>query len=224
MKPKILLCLALVLSGVLFGCVSSVRADELATNAEPRYLDKSLSEWIPLAMPTPNGELLTAGDPQACKAIHDIGTNALPWLLQWIRSENPETARVGIDGFGLLGVNAKPAVPELIQIVNDWHSSTAWSNAIPALAAIPDTYFVPCAFAFLLSTATNAADPVELRLQVIHAITELGYHMNGLRSQLGTNAAWSGRFSSAVCRTRTGGWLKRRQMGWGITPSNHCWP
>src|ERR1017187_7739547 len=153
MKPKILLCLALVLSGVLVGFVSNVRADELATNAEPRYLDKSLSEWIPLARLS--GEVNIPLDARAFDALRDIGTNALPWLLRWIQSDKPETARLGLEGLGLLGPIAKPGIPELVRLVNDWPSSSAWSNAIPALPAIRDTNYIPYALPFLLSAATN---------------------------------------------------------------------
>src|ERR1017187_5777743 len=168
MKPKILLCLALVLSGVLVGFVSNVRADELATNAEPRYLDKSLSEWIPLARLS--GEVNIPLDARAFDALRDIGTNALPWLLRWIQSDKPETARLGLEGLGLLGPIAKPGIPELVRLVNDWPSSSAWSNAIPALAAIRDTNYIPYALPFLLSAATNTDAPAEFRVQALQSI------------------------------------------------------
>jgi hypothetical protein len=159
MKPKLLLCLALVLSGG-FG----VRADESATNAEPRYLDKSLSEWIPLSKFV--GDVGQRADPRAYDAVRNIGTNALPWLLLWIHSENAETVRLGIEGFRLLGPIANPVVSELAGQVNDWPSSSDWKNAIPALSAIRDPY----PLTFLLSAATNMTTPVELRLQVVQSI------------------------------------------------------
>jgi hypothetical protein len=169
MKPKIILFLALVLSGVLFGFVSRARAVELATDAEPRYLEKSLSAWIPLARSV-HGELFIPGDSRSSTAIPELGTNALPWLLRWIRSEKPETARLGIEGLGLLGPIAKPAIPELVRLVNDWPSSSAWSNAIPALAAIRDTNDIPYALPFLLSAATNTDAPAKFRVQALQSI------------------------------------------------------
>jgi HEAT repeat protein len=168
MKPKLLLCLALVLCGVFSRCVSGVRADDLATNAEPRYLDKSLSEWIPLAMYL-GGDIPFQRDPAAYKAVLEIGANALPWLLQWIRSEKPETAELGVEGFEQLGQIAEPAIPELIQVINDWPSSSAWRNAIPALASIRDSNSVPYAAPFLLSAAANATAPAAFRLQAAHS-------------------------------------------------------
>jgi hypothetical protein len=159
MKTQIILCFALVLSGG-FG----IRADESATNAEPRYLDKSLSEWIPLSKFV--GDVGQRADLRAYDAVRNIGTNALPWLLQWIHSENSETARLGIEGFRLLGPIANPVVSELARQVNDWPSSSDWKNAIPALTAIQDPY----PLTLLLSAATNMTAPVELRLQVVQSI------------------------------------------------------
>src|ERR1035441_4117051 len=101
MKSKLSLCLALLLSGGLIGGSNAARANEAVTNAEPRYLDKSLSEWIPLARL--QGELLIPGDKRAVHAVRQIGINAIPWLLQWLRSDNPDTACLGIEVFCLLG-------------------------------------------------------------------------------------------------------------------------
>ena len=185
MKPKIVLCLALVLSGGF----DIVRASESTTNAEPRYLDKSLSEWIPLGR-SASGDVFIPVDGRSYTAVREVGTNAIPWLLSWVRSEKPETAQLGIEGFSMLGPFAKPAVPELIWLVNDWASSSAWSNAIPALAVIRDSNNLTCPFTFFLSAATNASAPAELRAQVIQCLAQIGYHMNGVGNllQLGTNA------------------------------------
>jgi HEAT repeat protein len=170
MKPKAFLCLALALNGAQFGYSHIARADEYNTNAEPRYLDKSLSNWIPLARL--EGEPPRIGDARTFTAVTDIGTNAFPWLLHWIHSENPETARLGAEGFGLLGPIAEPVIPELIRLANDWPSSSVWSNAIPALVAIRDPNHIPYALTFLLAEATNATVPSDVRLQVLQSITE----------------------------------------------------
>jgi HEAT repeat protein len=183
MKPKIILCLALVLSCGLCGCFSSVRAGESATNAEPRYLDKSLSEWIPLAKL--EGELFIPRDKRAADAVCQIGTNAIPWLLQSLRSDDPNTARLGIEGFYLLGPIAKPALPNLIRMAYDWETSTAWSNAIPALAPLADTDGYAYAIPWLLPLSTNQAAPPDVRRQAVWSITQAGYY------NLGTNASWA---------------------------------
>ena len=82
MKPKLIPCLELVLGGVLSGCVSGVRPGDFANKAEPRYLDKSLSEWIPLAEYAGSEiDLFRRRDERAYPAVLEIGTNALPWLL-----------------------------------------------------------------------------------------------------------------------------------------------
>jgi hypothetical protein len=179
MKPKILFSLALVLSGLLSVCAGRVgdglftvtRADDdLLTVGEPGYLGKSLSRWIRLARP--EGDLLIPEDRRANTAVQAIGTNALPCLLRWIHAANPETVRIGMEGFGLLGPIAKPAVPELMRQINGWRSSTAWSNAIPALAYMYETNYLPIAMTFLLAAATNADAPAEFRLRALQSIGE----------------------------------------------------
>jgi hypothetical protein len=183
MKSKILLCLALVLSGLFCGCVSRVPPDPLPANAEPRYQDKSLSEWISLTeyeeSPT---DLFRRLDARALPAVLAIGTNALPWLLHWIRSDKPERVQLGINGFNLLGPIAKPAVPMLIRLVNDWPYSTDWSNAIPALAAVRDTNGLSYALRFLLSVARNRRAPAEFRLQAVQSIGERDIGAKGVAS------------------------------------------
>jgi len=168
MKPKLLLCLALVLSGVLFGCCG-VLADEHSSDTEPRYLEKSLSEWIPLAEWV-GGDIPHARDERASTAVLDIGTNALPWLLQWIRSDKPETVRLGVEGFALLGLVAKPAEPELLKMALAWQTSTAWSNAIPILVSLRNTNDS----LHLLSLATNQSVPVAVRARILESVAKAG--------------------------------------------------
>ncbi len=109
-------------------------------------------------------------DDRAFAAVRDIGTNALPWLLRWIRADQPETVQIGIEGLTLLGPAAEPAMPELIRLAGDWQSSSIWSNAIPALAAMRDSNAYPFGLPFLLSAATNTAAPVEYRLRVVRSL------------------------------------------------------
>lgn len=182
MKPKHLLCLALALSAHWFGISPIACADAISTNTETRYLDKSLSEWIPLARL--QGDVLVPGDKRAAGAVRQIGSNAIPWLLQWLRSENPATARLGLEGFCLLGPIAKPATSELLKMAYDWQTSAAWSNAVPALASLADTNGDAYALPWLLALSTNQAAPAEVRRQTVSSITQAGYY------NLGTNAGW----------------------------------
>ncbi len=51
---------------------------------EPEYRGKKLSYWIDKS----TGSLADDGDPEAIAAVRQIGTNSIPCLLKWIRSEN----------------------------------------------------------------------------------------------------------------------------------------
>lgn len=51
---------------------------------EPEYRGKKLSYWIDKSA----GSLADDGDPEAIAAVRQIGTNGIPCLLKWIRSEN----------------------------------------------------------------------------------------------------------------------------------------
>src|SRR5436190_21954088 len=49
---------------------------------EPQYQGKSLSQWLEVYS--------RDADPTAAAAVHEIGTNAVPWLLKWIRYERSD--------------------------------------------------------------------------------------------------------------------------------------
>jgi hypothetical protein len=170
MKSKLSLCLALLLSGGLIGGSNTARANETFTNAEPRYLDKSLSEWIPLARD--RGQVFVPIDRRAPSAVRQIGTNAIPWLLQWLRSDQPETVRLGLEGFALLGPSAKPAMPELLEMASDWRISATANNAAIALASLYETNGVYYAFPYLVPLATNQSAPAAVRARIVAAIAE----------------------------------------------------
>jgi hypothetical protein len=118
---------------------------------EPRYEGRSLSEWIDLA----GGVDPTIPEPAVADAIRHIGTNALPWLVRWLRYEEPAWKRKGremtgnwprplrlgflwesavsdevshakaVVGFKILGPAAGPAVPELAGLIRSENSSVA---------------------------------------------------------------------------------------------------
>lgn len=159
MQPKLLLRLALFFFSGVAGF------SQTATNVEPRYLDKPLSEWISLARPS--GDLFLPGDTRAMAAVGKIGTNAFPLLLQWLHSDDPNTGQLGVDGFSDLGYAARPEIPDLLKISADWQSFPGWSNAISALASLRDTNGVQYALMDLVALATNPSAPGEVRAQAI---------------------------------------------------------
>src|SRR6266478_5031865 len=58
---------------------------------EPEYKGRKLSEWAFLVTgPFPYHDSAFPKMPEAEEAIRQIGTNALPWLLRWIRFDHPK--------------------------------------------------------------------------------------------------------------------------------------
>jgi hypothetical protein len=119
---------------------------------EPEYNGKKLSEWCWLYWGwVAEGP---AEKEQARVAINHIGTNALPFLVQWLRYDHPSPKETIADiaaqlkdrlrrstgarnslrplsraeiaglGFEALGTNASPAIPALMVLLRDPASST----------------------------------------------------------------------------------------------------
>ena len=141
-------------------CVAVFRPSE----KEPRYNGRSLSTWLALydgVKTVEDGHYYQEGD----QAVHAIGTNALPFLVQWIRHEPPfwldaartvipqaisdtrlvrpliygpgnERRRNALHGFRILGTNAAPAIPALVALMLDTNRSTTARSAIMALSMI----------------------------------------------------------------------------------------
>ncbi len=133
----------------------------------PTYQGRSLSKWVELyaAYETTKDEHHREEAAQAAQAVRAIGTNALPFLLQWIRYEPPfwqqrispdlrlsaqdhalasyiingpgyEKQKAARKAFTFLGTNAAPAIPALrIMMRETNHHATAMS-AIIALSEI----------------------------------------------------------------------------------------
>jgi len=68
---------------VLAGCGLAALIVVLAfpTERQPEYNGRKLSEWLKL--------YVQSQDPQAADAVRHIGTNALPWLLEWTDYQPP---------------------------------------------------------------------------------------------------------------------------------------
>ena len=142
---------ALVLFLLLVACIAiGGLIVTTSKHREPTYNGKTLSEWL---TQSPSDIDST----QDVHAVQQIGTNALPFLLQWIQS--PPSARqirlsrllsrfhlnpyenkmtrpeIALGGFLILGEKAKPAIPALALLAESSNSLTQ-SCAFRALGAI----------------------------------------------------------------------------------------
>src|SRR5881409_1991735 len=124
----------------------------VATRSKPEPTDEGilLSEWV-------NESWL--GGPKEAEALQKIGTNALPFLLKWIRqehkpsknpfrfllnwirqhrrSETPATVELPdrcVRAFEALGDLATPVVPELSRLAGDPASPVVADRCLSALA------------------------------------------------------------------------------------------
>src|SRR5205809_809972 len=61
-------------------------------NPEPVYKDKKLSAWLD-GMPTPE----PTENPEALAALKAIGTNGIPFYLEWIQYKPDNGARVKVE-------------------------------------------------------------------------------------------------------------------------------
>jgi hypothetical protein len=158
---------------------------------EPQYNGKKLSEWLEIHHA---GQLGTLGPDesraQAETAITHIGTNALPWLVKWIKCERRELPRWRIilfktacilhvkgtqvwtapdgskfytagksmttgllrdrdsvlaeyaeRGFRLLGTQAVPAIPDLLNLWQDAKALGPTIRIANAIASVPDPVY-----------------------------------------------------------------------------------
>jgi HEAT repeat protein len=124
---------------------------------EPAYHEKSLSVWLREAYEP--GRV----NPEIETAIRQIGTNALPRLLSLVKAKDSAFKRtlltllrrqslivirmqseeerhgMAMAGFQVLGPTAKPAVPALINLLNDGEDFDVRSSAAFCLGAIGPT-------------------------------------------------------------------------------------
>lgn len=182
MRKRRKLLLALGCLVVIAAIVAFVRRDD-----QPRYRGRELSKWLHDAFSASGA---TGGvDPE--QAVRRIGTNAIPWLVSWIRYERgswQRTARsvlspslsksalgefiseetleersvLAVIGFSFLGTNAAPAVPQLATMMQDPTCPQTARRCILALGHIGDPALPVLAQAFSDTNFPYRVEIVEL--------------------------------------------------------------
>jgi hypothetical protein len=155
---------------------------------EPEYGGKRLSEWV-MKLPSEGAE----------KAIRAIGTNALPYLMKWIRYDMPswkqrlyggvnaalsslnsewglsdeQTFRSdrAVDAFRVLGGQAKPAIPELSGMLNDPKGIENGPGAV-VLGVLGSDGLPP-----LLAVVTNQQQAPALRSSIVYMMAVMGTNL-----------------------------------------------
>jgi len=167
---------------------------------EPEYRGKKLSEWVESGW-SPGSYYFEMPDrlfEESRDAVRHIGTNALPYLLEWIRYEPPKWKN-GVRGavnwmlekanlskkfrdrkeiraggtvavFATLGPEVRAAIPELNRISRDFHG---WEGPVRAVRALG--YLGRDALPPLMNMITNPpVRPARLRLEAFRSIEALG--------------------------------------------------
>jgi hypothetical protein len=134
---------------------------------EPEYGGETLSQWLVAYGGLDSKEKIYDTpvwvDPvvrwEAEDAVRHIGTNALPFLLEWRRGKRPlwteDVKRwdsAWLLGFSILGTNASAAIPDLSKAANDDGTNYEGWNAILALRFLGRDALPP-----LLTVLTNRA-------------------------------------------------------------------
>ena len=145
---------------VLISAIFCLVAASSARASEPSYNGKPLSEWLLILKigGTSAGERV-ADDTEAREAVRQIGTNAIPTLLDilgandqskgWVLSKlkskgfremyhNPNVPTddlhdTGVMAFGLLGTNAIPAIPKIKKLLGDWKTCSGAAEVLANL-------------------------------------------------------------------------------------------
>src|ERR1043165_3334350 len=146
----------------------------LPREREPEYGGKRLSEWVERYATPPHMRQTE----EAADAIRHIGTNAIPYLLKWIKYDPPSWKnklykalnftfeRVNRDwmlqdeqrdradratmAFRALGSEAEGAIPELTRRMNDPKANRSATRAVEVLADLRTSGLPP-----LLAAITN---------------------------------------------------------------------
>ena len=140
------IALGLILVGVL-----GWFAWEALSRREPLYAGKPLSFWLKgfdIGYNNPQ----KPGNSESVEAVREAGTNAIPALLRLLRSRDSDLIHrftrllakqrmihvdyvtadrqrwVAREGFGALGLCAKPAIPELVAVAREESSRVEWNK------------------------------------------------------------------------------------------------
>ena len=157
MQKRRRVILSLIGAGILVGVLAVV----FRPAQEPEYGGKRLSYYIEfLGSGNVGGQIRRAGmDSPSVEAVNHIGTNAIPFLLRWIRYDQPPwkaklystlNSRFGWDlfdkrearaegasvAFWTLGSRAEQAIPELTRVLIDRIGSKAAPRAMLALHCV----------------------------------------------------------------------------------------
>jgi hypothetical protein len=194
----------LAITGAAFLGLAAALILPRSRRGEPSYAGKRLSEWLGICLEDHwNGR--NSASLQAEVATRQIGTNAIPFLLRWLRAyEVPPAWRwdryeaadrfarnfggrviswkfieatepamyrgnIATEGFRILGPEAKAAIPELTEMMNDpKRSENARNYAIWALI-----YLGQDGMPALISAMTNqaASNRVGVVARIHHAGT-----------------------------------------------------
>jgi HEAT repeat protein len=172
----------LPLMAVVFAAVAVLRS------RQPHYAGRPLAYWV----------FQCDDDREAEKAVRAIGTNALPFLLDWIsRGRPPWKENLGrairkvygglgygplggfyrreeirgsraLGAFAMLGETARPAVPELTRRLQD-PKFEVWYSAMQALGRVGKDGVPPLAEAL-----TNQANPFRFRYCALWGLEAAG--------------------------------------------------
>ena len=156
----------------------------------PEHGGRALSQWLEIYTDYSSTSSGSPSTEEAAKAVRNIGTNAIPYLLGWIRYEQPAWRRwVGdiipklpmslshwlsdrslfkawgaVAGFEILGVESKSAIPGLTLLINDPEAGDSSRRAMRALAHMGDE-----GIQALLESVKNPAAPYRDK-----ALSEIG--------------------------------------------------
>jgi hypothetical protein len=162
----------------LAGCALAALITVLAfpTEPEPEYGGRKLRQWLYVQSRD------FTNSQEAAEAVRHIGTNALPWLLEWtnyepagwkmaLATKAPAATRrlgyfrfqrpaddlcwLGTFGFEILGPQARPALPEVQRRMADWGKPWRACRAMEAYTGITGPSAVPALVSALVSTNAN---------------------------------------------------------------------
>ena len=83
--------------------------------AEPTYEGKSLTRWLKLYDRANEG---SSEEAEASAALRAMGSNAVPFLVQWMGNSTSDVQLVSADAFKVLKETGASAVPELAAMLN----------------------------------------------------------------------------------------------------------